>query len=51
MKKIVGIYVIISYSNFSEKFMIQIYAIITQLGGATFYSRKLTLAKISYKTT
>ena len=57
-KKIVGRDVLLSYLNFSEKFIIstnasnkQIGGIISQNGKPTaFYSRKLTLTEIDYTT-
>ena len=57
MKKIVGSGVLLSYPNFSEKFIIHTDASKTKLGGVfspnckpiAFYSRKLTSAQINYK--
>ena len=59
MKKIVGRDVLISYPNFSEKFIIYTDSSNTQLGGISsqngkpisFYSHKLTPAQINYTTT
>ena len=59
MKNIVGRYVLLSYPNFSEKFIVHTDASNTQLGGIigqngkpiAFYSHKLTPAQINYTTT
>ena len=58
-KKIVGLDVLLSYPNFSEKFMIQTEASRAKLGGVmsqnrkpiAFYSLKLTPSQLNYMTT
>ena len=59
MKKILGCEILLSYTNFSEMFIIHTDARKMQLGGMisqngkpiNFYSRKLTPAQMNYTTT